>query len=101
MTVEEHGISLYEQCVMAGSTSRVTKMLQDAQDKRDASVASTGAVGTMQSGSSNGKSYSREKEAEILETIEACMIALNLYAGDGIDARAVSSTLPDFSALRL
>jgi hypothetical protein len=101
MTVEEIGYSLYEQCVMARSTSRVTKMLQDAQDKMGASVAATGSVGTMQSGSGNGKSYSREKEAQILETIEACMIALNLYAGDGIDTRVVSSTIADFSCLRL
>jgi hypothetical protein len=38
---------------------------------------------------------------DFLQKIRACRMALMRYLGDGTDEQEVSSTLPDFSAMRL
>ena len=98
MTVEELADTLHQECIAESSTSYVSTILDAA---RAALTASQGSVSALVSGSGNGKSYSRAVDLNPAEVIRACRMALNRYLGDGTDEQEVSSTLPDFSALRL
>ena len=98
MTVEDLADTLHQECIAEASTAFVSTILDAA---RAALTAGNGSVGALTSGSGNGKSYSRAVSLNPAEVIRACRMALNRYLGDGTDEQEVSSTLPDFSALRL
>ena len=97
MTVDEFANTLHQECIALQSVSRVSALHDAAWT---AALAGNGTVGSLTSGSGNGKSYGRAVDLNPAQVMDACRRAMNRYLGDGTDDNEVSATLPDFSLLR-
>jgi len=98
MTVEELAQTLHDECIAERGTSLAQSIWDSA---KAALVAGNGSVSALVSGSGNGKSYSRAVDLNPAEVMRAARLAISRYLGDGTDENEVSSTLPDFSCMRL
>lgn len=97
MTVEELADTLLEDALAAGSTSLIDEMMKAA---RAALKSGGGMISALTNSSANGKSFQRAVALNPAEVLRACRSALARYAGDGIDADEVSSTVADFRDLQ-
>lgn len=96
MTVSEFTQVLLAEMEADKSTAFVDRLLKDA---RAAITAGKGSVGTMISGSLNGKTFQKEVQLTPAQVLQACRSALKQYLSDGENDDQVSATYPDFSGL--
>ncbi len=96
MTVDEFTSVLVAEMEADGSTSLVDKILKDARAKM---TGGKGSMGTINSSSLNGKSFTRTVELSAIQVVSACRQALKIFANDGAGDDSVSSTYADFSCI--
>lgn len=96
MTVAEFTKVLVAEMEADQSTAFVDGLLRDA---RAAIKAGKGTIGSMTSGSLNGKTFQKQIDLTALEMLQACRAALKQYLNDGQDDDEVSATYPDFRNL--
>lgn len=93
MTVREFTQVLVAECEADQSTAFVDSLIKDA---RAAMGAGKGSVGSITSGSVNGKSFTKQIDLSPLEVLSAARLARQAYLGD---EDRVASTYADFSCL--
>jgi hypothetical protein len=96
MTVAEFTLVLLAEMEADQSTAFVDCLLRDARAKIK---AGKGSVGSVISGSENGKTFQREMHMTPLQVLQACRSALKQYLNNGENDDEVSSTRADFSRI--
>lgn len=93
MTVRDFTQVLVAECEADQSTAFVDCLIKDA---RAAMAAGKGSVGSITSGSVNGKSFTKQINLSPLDVLRAARVARQEYLGDSDQA---SATYADFSCI--